>query len=92
MIGILLFVVIVCFVGLKKKSKIKTGDPLLLGSKGVAKERLMRDKLLKSDFKVAISKKRYHKIGCRYADKEGSFCSISMAKERKLLACKVCQP
>lgn len=57
MIGILLLVVIICFVGLKKKSRIETEKPLPLGSKGVAKERLMRDKNLKKDFKVAISKR-----------------------------------
>lgn len=92
MIAILLLLIAIGFVYLRRKSKIKTREPIPLGSRSIAKERLMKDKLLKEEYRVATSKKRYHRIGCRYADKKGSFSSISMAKDRNLLPCKVCRP
>ncbi len=92
MIVIVVLLVVIFVIGMRKKTKRKIGDPLSSGSKNIAKERLMNDKLLKDQYMVAISKKRYHKIGCRYAQREGELCSVFVAKERKLLPCKVCHP
>ncbi len=92
MIVTLLVSILIIFIGLKLRPMKKKVEPETLRSKGIAKERLLKDKLLKEEYLVYISKKRYHRVGCRYADSEGSLQSIAIAKRRNLVACKVCRP
>ncbi len=92
MVVILLLGILIVFMGVKLQSKKNKVEPDNLGSKSIAKERLLKDKFFKEEYLVAISKKKYHRVGCRYADSDGSLYSIATAKERRLVACKICQP
>ncbi|WP_281835806.1 hypothetical protein [Propionigenium maris] len=92
MVLMLLLSIPIVFIGVKLQCKKKSVEPDTIGSKGIAKERLLKDKLLKGEYLVAISKKRYHRVGCRYAESDGDLYSVATAKKRRLVACKVCRP
>ena len=41
---------------------------------------------------VFISSKKYHRKGCRFANKDSDPISIEVARSRKLSPCKICNP
>lgn len=41
---------------------------------------------------VFVSSKKYHREGCRFANKNSDPVSIETARSRKLIPCKICKP